>query len=269
MDGIGGRRPGLSRALLGRADDAWERQVYLSVDGLTVICSALEKRARAFGVPAHTIRLLPVGANIDTIRPLDKGMMREKYGLPRDVPIITYVGVNTYDTHLLGLSFVELAKRNRQVLLLLIGTGMPDFDKVVTEAHIKARVIYRGFVPYDQLGEQLACGDIMLLPYTNQPLNIERYPNKIGDYMAAGRPTVTNPTGDLQHLVEQERIGLLAPETPQAFADTVQQLIERPGLAEEIGKHARQVAEQRYSWNALARDLVDFYTELRIGFRSN
>jgi len=269
MDGIGGRRAVLTRVLLGRADDAWERKVYLSVDGLTVICSALEKRAIAFGVPAHTIRLLPVGANIDTIQPLDKAMMREKHGLPRDVPIVTYVGINTYDTALLGRIFVELTKRNRQVLLLLIGTRMPEFDKVVAQAHVKDRVIYRGFIPYDQLGEQLACGDIMLLPYTNQPLNTGRYPNKIGDYMAVGRPTVTNPTGDLQRLVEKERIGLLAPETPHAFADTVQQLIEHPGLAEEIGNHARQVAEQKYSWHALARDLVDFYTKLCAGFRSN
>lgn len=262
FDGIGGQRHHFPGRFLALVDDNLERKTLLRADGITVINSYLQKRAQDIGAPADRIRLIPAGANIDLIRPLPKDAMRFKHGLPLDGHILMHIGFAPYDAILLGRTFVEFAKRDPRGWLLVVGRPMKELERIVNENGVEDRVINNGFVPYEQLGEYLACGDVMLLPYTNRTINVGRYPNKIGDYMAAGRPTVTNPTGDLGKMVKDEGVGLLAEESPEAFADAIEILIKDESMREEIGRRARYVAETKFSWALRARELEAFYRDL-------
>ena len=268
MDGIGGRRQGLSRAILGRSDEFWERRVYSQVDGLSVITSDLARRAAAFGVSDERIHLCPVGADVRAIVPDDCATARARAGLPANVPIVCYVGFNNYDAEYLARSFVALARRVPEVRMLMVGIQLPEFDAIVERAGLAARVIHRGVVPHAELGAQLACANVMLLPYLDRPINRGRYPNKIGDYMAAGRPTVANPTGDLRQLVERSGCGVLAGEDPEDFALAAAALLEDPARAEALGRRARVAAEEETSWRALAADLAEFYQRVCRAVRS-
>jgi glycosyltransferase involved in cell wall biosynthesis len=107
----------------------------------------------------------------------------------------------------------------------------------------------------------MACADVLLLPYTNRVVNLYRYPNKLGDYLSAGRPIVANNTGDLGRLVTEERVGLIVPDTPQAFARAAKQLFDNPALSEELGRRGRELAESKLDWRFLARDLERFYCD--------
>jgi len=262
MEGIGGLRRGLSRAVLGRADNIGEPMAYTAADGLTVISSDLARRAQAFGVSSDRTHLCPVGANIDQIKPLDRDEMRSRHGLSPAIPLVCYLGFNCCDAALLGQSFVELARMQPDVTLLLIGSDIPELDAIIVDADLSARVIKTGVISLEHLGEYLACADVMLLPYLDQPLNRARYPNKLGDYMAAGRPTVTNPTGDLKDLVAATGAGLLAGENPKVFAEAVRSLLADPENANRLGRHARLAAES-VSWRALASGLAGFYARIR------
>jgi glycosyltransferase involved in cell wall biosynthesis len=105
----------------------------------------------------------------------------------------------------------------------------------------------------------LAAGDLMLLPFRDSPVNRGRYPNKLGDYLAAGRPVLTNRTGDLGQLVEQERVGALAGETGAAMAAVAFELLQDPDRLEELGRRARRLAETRMSWGQRAMELEAAY----------
>jgi glycosyltransferase involved in cell wall biosynthesis len=107
----------------------------------------------------------------------------------------------------------------------------------------------------------MGCADVLLLPYTNRAVNLYRYPNKLGDYLSAGRPIVTNNTGDLGRLVAEERVGLVVPDTSQAFAAAAKQLFDDAALADELGRRGRVLAESKLDWRFLARDLETFYDE--------
>jgi glycosyltransferase involved in cell wall biosynthesis len=267
MDGIGGRRKGASRAILGRADEFWERRVYSQVDGLSVITSDLARRASRFRIAEERIHLCPVGADVKAIVPGDRATARARAGLPSSAPIACYVGFNNYDAEYLAQSFVALARRVPEVCMLMVGIQLPEFDAIVERAGLARRVIHCGVVPHAELGPLLACADVMLLPYLDRAINRGRYPNKIGDYMAAGRPTVANATGDLRHLVESSGCGVLAGEDPEEFADAAAGLLHDPVRAEAVGARARVAAEQKTSWRALAADLADFYQRVSRDFR--
>jgi len=263
LEGIGGLRGWAARNSLGRLDERWERLTYPRYHGLTTINSDLKRRAESFGIPRDHIKVIPVGADPETIRPLPQNEMRKRLGLPLDRPIVMHVGLSTYDAALLGRCFAEVAGQHPEALFVLVGRPMRAVREAMRAAGHADRLIEMGFVPYENMGAYLACGDVMVLPYSDRSVNRGRTPNKVGDYMAAARPVVTNPTGDMRRLVEEAGIGLLAEESPLAMAAAVLTLLRDPALRERLGKQARSAAEQRYSWRSLSERLADFYVASR------
>ena len=124
------------------------------------------------------------------------------------------------------------------------------------------RVIEYGFMPYEDYTALLPAVDLFLFPFAKSTLNEGRWPNKVGDYMAAGRPTVSNPTGDMVDLFETHKIGLLASEDPEDFAAKTLTLLNNDDLLAEIGKHARQVAEKYYDWKLMTKKLERCFMEV-------
>lgn len=240
-------------------DTLTEPWIYSHVDGLTVISSDLKKRALNLGLPPYKIQLLKVGADIDSIRPLSKDTARKKLNLPSGAPIAVFVGQSTYDITFLARIYIELICFNPRATLLLVGPRFLEFERIIAEANKRTHIIYLGQLSHLKIGDVLACGDVMLLPYTDRPINRGRYPNKIGDYLAAGRPIVSNPTGDIKQLFKKYRIGLLAGETPREFASVVNRLFHDKHLSSVLGLNARHLAETKLSWYNLSGILEKFY----------
>lgn len=260
--GLASYRGGVIGDFLGVFDDAAERWIFSHVDGLTVISQELKKIALRRGVPEEKICLLPPGADAQIIYPQSKGASRRLLGLPAHAQILVFVGNASYDAELLARTFIKVFKHNNNALLLFAGASMPAFWNIIRRAKLEKRVIYKGFVPHDALGEVLACGDIMLLPYTNRQINTGRFPNKLGDYLAAGRPIVTNPTGDIRDIIAKEEVGLLVGESSEAFARGIRMLLHNQTLSRRFGQNARHLAETGFSWRQRAMDLHQFYTTL-------
>ena len=141
---------------------------------------------------------------------------------------------------------------------------MPASSSAEDKARIldAGRVVEFGFLSYDEYSTILSGADIFLFPFQNQPLNTGRWPNKIGDYMAAGRPTISNRTGDLVELFQKHRIGLLASDDPEDVAAKTFQLLSDEQLAKEMGITARKTAEKYYDWKLLARKLESCFSEV-------
>ncbi|MBV9288058.1 MAG: glycosyl transferase family 1, partial [Hyphomicrobiales bacterium] len=55
---------------------------------------------------------------------------------------------------------------------------------------------------------------------------------------------------------------ILIENEPAAFADAVSGLLAEPGLAARIGRSARRLAVDRYSWSEAARGLENFYRRI-------
>lgn len=260
--GFGGiasvRRP-LPRFTLGLLDGALEERVRRGGTALTVINTALAERARArCSVPVH---LLPGGADSDVIVPLSREEMRRRHGLPPDAKIAVHTGLAPYDAELLAESFARVAAERKDVLLLLTGRPLPVLDRILAAAGLSDRVIQAGFVSRTVMGELMACGDAMLLPYSNRPVNVFRYPHKLGGYLAAGRPIVTNFTGDLGQLVREEQAGLTTADCPGAFAHGILSIFEDAEWGAEMGKRGRNLAESKLDWRFASEKLERIYLE--------
>ena len=243
-------------------DNSLEPYVHNKGSAVTAISEDLKKRATQLKVPSERVLLTQVGSNSDIIRPMDKAESRIKYGIPLDCPVVAYCGFSSLDMELLVDSFLKLVRLIPNVYLIMTGAQIPAFDEVMRQHGTNQQVRHFGAVPYEQLGEILSCGDVMLLPYLNTTVNIARFPNRFGEYLAAGRPIATNRVGDHAVIVEQEQIGIATRPDAQSFAEGIASLLEMPNQLDEMGKRARLLAETRFTWKAIAAPVAKLYAEL-------
>ncbi len=261
-DGMAAVWPTPQRVTLGAFDGVLQSYTRRRADAVTVISSDLERRAGLLGIPPERIRRIAVGANDDLFRPQPAGEARARFGLPEDALVLVHTGFAPFDDWLLAHTFAELAVAEPRAYLLMSGRRFPLVEERAAAVGAGHRVVHVGVVPYGELGSVMACGDVMVVPYTAQPHNEARFPNRAGDYLAAGRPIATNPTGDLARLVTTERIGVVAPQAPEAFARAILELFREPAVRDEMGGRARALAETTLSWRAVAARVGDLYDEL-------
>jgi glycosyltransferase involved in cell wall biosynthesis len=141
----------------------------------------------------------------------------------------------------------------------------PNGKRVVDLARsydVQDHVVFIGFVTSDDLAWHMGAADLFLLPFPDTVYNRGRWPNKLGLYMCLGRPTVSNPTGDVKASFERHHVGLLAQWDPADFAAKILTLIDDPVLARELGANGRRVALTEYDWDKLIVRLEDFYEEV-------
>ena len=81
---------------------------------------------------------------------------------------------------------------------------------------------------------------------------------KIVEGMAMGKAIVSTTLGaeGIEAVPERD---LLIENEPEPFANAVNRLLADPDLAARIGRSARRLAVERYSWNGAAHALEAFY----------
>jgi len=257
---IAERSHSLAEAMFAPVETFFEEGFRHFADGSIVISSALKNRALALGVRADHLVQIPFGADVENFQPRERVAARRRLGLPPDQPLIGYVGsILLTDRSLLLAAFNLIHREDRRVGLALIGKCQikpSDFSPEVRDL-----VIITGGLSYEDLQDYVAACDVMLLPLKDTIANRGRWPSKIGDYLAAGRPVAACAVGDLKGLFSRDLIGVLSRDEPQDLARATLSLLARPDL-DELGHNARIVAERELSWNRLTNRLEAFYLSI-------
>lgn len=229
-------------------------------DGTVVLSAALAERAAGLGVPRHRIARIPHGADVEGIQPRDKSVARKALGMSPTAPVIGYVGVLfKRDATLLQKTFDRLQATDSRIHLCLIGQCNMAAPKTWIAAN---RVTVTGRIDYDRLQTFIAACDLMVLPLKNSVANRGRWPSKVGDYLAAGRPVVTTDVGDISSLIRKGQCGAVADDCPEALASAIADVLRRSDL-QALGVNARQTAEVSLDWRILTNDLETFYNTVR------
>jgi len=257
--GLADERAPFGRALVGVLDNLLERANVRGADGLTAVSSFLRDRAASWGIPRERILRLGVGAPVDMIRPLPKGESRAAFNIDPTVPVVFHSGMSAYGHEYVAEVIREICRENSRVLVLILGASHASLQAFRLGNDLEGRVLPRPYVPANDLGRALGCADIILVPLQPRGFNLARFPNRVGEAMAAGRPVVTNAVGDAAELVRQEGIGVVADADPWAIARAVRELLEDPDRLSQMGRKARQIAESKYDWAMLARRVESFY----------
>ncbi|MCA9973288.1 MAG: glycosyltransferase, partial [Anaerolineales bacterium] len=185
----------LLRALLRPAETFFEERFRPGATGTTVINTTLLHKARALGIPDERLLLLPNGANVSGIRPQPLAAVRRKLGLPVDALLLGYTGAMfVEDAALMAAAFDQIHAARPDARLLLIGYGNVAVEEMVAD---KTAVFRTGPIPFAALADYVAACDAGWLPLADNAANRGRFPMKIHDFMAAGRPLIVSDVGEM------------------------------------------------------------------------
>jgi glycosyltransferase involved in cell wall biosynthesis len=178
------------------------------------------------------------------------------------LPQICYVGGIS---RIRGIKpLVEAIALVPQVRLILCGRfGESDFKTELMTMPGWLQVTYMGQVSRPDLkvimGRCIA-GMVTLLPI---PSYIDSQPTKMFEYMSAGLPVIASDFPLWREIIVGEGTGLCVdPESPEAIAGAIEQLLNEPELVEQLGSAGRDAVLKKYNWNREAENLAKFYEGL-------
>ena len=142
-----------------------------------------------------------------------------------------------------------------------------DRDSEVAHSHPGwSRVRDLGMRSRSEVAELLGKTRAGLVLFQPLPNNIAGRPMKLFEYMSAGLPVIASDFPRWREIVDGAGCGLLVdPRDPQAIAQAMQWFADNPEEAGEMGKRGHKSILERYSWDAEAERLVDFYRRRLLG----
>ena len=247
----------IMRTLLRPVETYFENRFRSRADGTTVINSVLRERACRLGVPASRILDLPNGSDVDVLRPLPQAESRRQLGWAADVPVIGYIGAIFWrDALLLAQAFDRVQQREPRARLLLAGYCNIAIEKLV---RVPETVMRTGPLSYEQINTYLAACDVCWLPLRDSGANRGRFPMKLSDYMAIGKPVVATAVGDIAEWVQRGGFGVLCQDAPEDLAEKTLALWVDPQRLAVMGARGRAMAEREFRWEQIADRLEKFY----------
>lgn len=245
------------RTILRPAETYFEEHFRTRAAGTTVINSTLRQKAIDLGVKPESIFFLPNGSEVDVFRPQDRDEARRRLGWPLDWAVVGYVGaIFQRDARLMAQAFEALQRREPRARLLLAGYCNIAVEKLVAAPET---VIRTGQLDLAEINRYLAACDVCWLPLADSGANRGRFPLKVNDYMAVGKPVVATAVGDVADLIVRGEFGLICRPEPIDLADKVSELLREPERAAALGCNGRTLAEREFRWEQIADRLAEFY----------
>lgn len=229
---------------------------------LTSSVHARQLLQNEFHVPANRIQPLPDCADTVRFDPAavtqeQKLHLRRQLGIPDDRAVVAYLGLLTdYQgiPHLLQAAH-ELVSAGKKIHFLIM--GYPDVYRYQAMAHelgISAWVTFTGKIEYRDAPAYLSLGDIGVAP----KISSTEGSGKLLNYMALAQPVVAFDTA--VHREYLADIGVYVPAgDAAAFARAIDNLLQNPETMAELGQKLRQRAENVYSWQAAAGNIIKLY----------
>jgi phosphatidylinositol alpha-mannosyltransferase len=115
-----------------------------------------------------------------------------------------------------------------------------------------------GFVDDDTLTAELAAAKLLVAP----SLGNESFGMTITRAFACATPVVASDISGYRGVMEPQAGRLVSPGDVPALAETVVNLLGDEPAREELGRAARVLAQERYSWEGIAQRLSEIYEGL-------
>lgn len=259
--GIADVRRLYGRLSLGQSDHWLEHRNVMGADGLTVVSTELADLARLWGKPPGHIHQLGVGAAVDVIKPQDKLQARRWLGIQPARHVLLHSGQSALDRHHASEVIRRVLELDPDSVIVQLGVSL-RIKPGTMHSQTRTRLVRPGYLRQSDLGMALGGSDLVLLPLPDRGFNRVRLPNRVGDAAAAARAIATNPTGQVGRLIEEHKVGIAVDEDPARMAAQVVELLADQRSLERIGRNARRLAEDEWSWAVLAPRVAVFYQRL-------
>ncbi|MBN9493373.1 glycosyltransferase family 4 protein [bacterium] len=153
-------------------------------------------------------------------------------------------------------AFILIKEQVPDARLIVVGAG--DFSRYERLIETKDDVVFRSYIPYDELPRYHRSASVFCAPNTGG----ESQGYVLLEAMASGMPVVASNIEGFAGVITDELEGLLVrPKDPKAIAAGIMRVLRTPGPSREMGKRG-QAQAAHYSWDNVARRVMAYYERL-------
>lgn len=231
--------------------------------GLTVIID----RLREF-CPTHILSEVIWAGYQEDLQwnmPVDLELKRS-LGIGKHEFVIAYTGnahrINRTEMAELYQAIETLYRRGISVKLIRTGTDYISFLNRKQKAFQKKYCIDLGYLPRNDLPALLSIADVLVQPGKPDAFNNYRFPSKLPEYLASGKPVILPKTNIGLYLKNYEESLFLEDGSAFDIAQKLELLFSDSNLRNKIGLGGRKFAEEHLKWGKQAEKLYSFYKTL-------
>jgi len=210
--------------------------------------------------PYH-VEVIPNLLDFDIYKPLERRVARQILNLPDNRKIVLFVAINArheprkgYEQLKQGLKILAETTRERNLMLLVVGTGEPEQGG---EFPFETRYLGR---LHDDYGMALAysAADVFVAPSAQDNL-----PNTIMEALACGTPCVAFNVGGIPDMVSHMQNGYLAEDfDPADLAKGIELLVSDDDMNKWFSQEARRSVVDRFAPQSIICQYTNLYEEL-------
>ena len=230
-----------------------EQFQYRHSQRISVISESFRDALLVKRVPGPQINVIPVWADPDEVRPMQKeNDFRHRYRLD-DKFVVMYagnVGLTSCLEDVRGAA--DILRAHDDIRIVIVGEGV---KKEALEADSRMgnlnNLLFLPYQPREAFSEMLAAADIGLVTLT-PGAGFSSLPSKTFSIMASARPilAVTPPEGEVARLIRVAGCGWnVPPKSPQKLAEVILMLSAQTSLLTQMGRNARYHLEKYYTRN--------------------
>lgn len=235
------------------------KNTYNKADGVIAISRLLEKHYKEQGIPViripgiHDVKKLSY-----RVEPRDDNKLELIFGGN------VFGGKEQFSELLIALSVLNVNKE--KIYLHVYG---PSREEVVTSldddgkcayAKVKEMVLFHGCVPQSEMAKVCEKSDFGVFFRPDRRSSHAGFPTKLGEYLSAGTPIITNDTGDIALVLKNGKNAFLIEE---CSAESIRNVLEKCTLMSvpeyrEMRKCARDTAIQQLHYEVFKTEMERF-----------
>jgi glycosyltransferase involved in cell wall biosynthesis len=242
----------IMKSVLGRASQV----VVLTDKYKEIVCDV-------FGVEPGKVSVIPNAVDDEFFNsenyPVDD--CRKKFGISGE-NVILYLGrLASYK----GLDYLlesvsMLKKKLPDIQLLIAGEG--GYEKNVRDISkrlgIDSEVRFLGKIDDADVPRVLSVAKLLVLPSLT-----EAFPTVLLEAFSMGKPVVTTDVGAIPGVVLNGQTGLIVQRrNSRQLAESILSLLSDERLSARMGELGQKIVRARYSWDSVARQILDVYNNL-------
>jgi glycosyltransferase involved in cell wall biosynthesis len=188
--------------------------------------------------------------------------LRATLGISPDELLLVYTGnihnSNFTEVRSLVLAIALLNRRGIRAKLIKTGSNFYALPEL-SDPNIAQYLIELGFVPHSEVPRLLAAADVLVQPGPSNAFNDYRFPSKLPEFLASGKPVVLPRSNVGLLLKDGEQALVLGQGHAADIANALKRLATDPQLRARIGHGGREFALHNLNWEKNVAAFPAFY----------
>lgn len=212
-----------------------------------------------YSIPSYKLNLVPNGIFPKKMhREVDAGLVKERYGIMSESPIVLFVGRMRYQKgpDLLVRAVPQVLKKSRDSRFVFAGDGdlRVACEEKARQLGVARACRFTGYVSDMELVDLFNACDMLAVPSRNEPFGIV-----VLEAWDACKPVIGT---DAVSIIDNFVNGIKARPYPESIAWCISDVVGKPGALKWMGSQGKKLVDTLYDWNIIVDELLKVYDKV-------